>query len=425
MANLLSNIIRKQRQEIPVILKQASVERESKTKLTEALSSGLVKAVIGPRRSGKSSLVLQCLGGSNAAYLNFEDEALTFGFTAEEILEAFEGVYPGHEYIFFDEIQLFPDWEKLLNRLHRTGKNIIVTGSNSKLLSGELASSLTGRHLVFELLPFSFHEYLSAKGRNPDIREDYVNYLNSGGFPTVVLHEDNTGEFLRALWDSVILKDIVGRYKLRRPVELRNLLYIILQQMSAKVTSRSLERAVNKQISNVTINKFIGYAEQAYLCCLLQNYSFKPRERVNSEKKVYIFDNGFYTAHRSTPQADIGKLLENAVFTDLVRLGFEPNVDLFYYRSKSGYEVDFFILRNGRPYALCQAAFEASDITTFNRETRSLIAAGEELRIDKLYLLTADGVRRRNQIDDKLIETIPAWELNSAIASMDPSLPAS
>ncbi len=415
MVNLLSNIVKKQQQEIPVILRQATVERDSRTTLTKTLSSGLIKAVIGPRRSGKSSLVLQCLGGNKAAYLNFEDEALTFSFTADEVLEAFEEVYPGYEYIFFDEIQLFPDWEKLLNRLHRTGKNLIVSGSNSKLLSGELASSLTGRHLVLELLPFSFHEYLSARGGNPGTQEDYVNYLNSGGFPTVVLHEDNAGEFLRALWDSVILKDVVGRYKLRRPVELRNLLYVILQQMSAKVTSRSLERAVNKQLSNVTINKFIGYAKQAYLCSLLQNYSFKPRERVNSEKKVYVFDNGFYTAHRSTPQADIGRLLENAVFIDLVRLGFEPNVDLFYYRSKSGYEVDFFILRNGKPYALCQVAFEASDIATFNREMRSLIAAGNELNIDKLYFLTADGVRRSDLIDNKLIETIPAWELNSAI----------
>lgn len=417
MANLLSNIVGKQQQEIPAILKLASVERDSKEKLTKALSSGLIKAVIGPRRSGKSSLVLQCLGESNAAYLNFEDESLTFDFTAEEVMEAFEKVYPGYEHIFFDEIQLFPDWEKLLNRLHRTGRNIIVTGSNSKLLSGELASSLTGRHLVFELLPFSFHEYLSAKDGSNDIRENYVNYLNSGGFPTVVLHEDGSDEFLRALWDSVILKDIVGRYKLRRPVELRNLLYIILQQMSARATSRSLERAVNKQLSNVTINKFIGYAEQAYLCCLLQNYSFKPRERVNSEKKIYIFDNGFYTAHRSTPQADIGRLLENAVFIDLVRLGFKPNIDLFCYKSKSGYEVDFFMLRNGKPYALCQAAFETGDIATFNRETRSLIAASDELNIDKLYLLTADGVRRSDLIDDKLIETVPAWELNSVIVS--------
>ena len=424
MKDVLGNIIKKQKQEIPVILRQASVERDSKKKLMNALSSGLIKAVIGPRRSGKSSLVLQCLSGSNAAYLNFEDEALTFGFSAEEVLEAFDRVYPDHEYIFFDEIQMFPDWEKLLNRLHRSAKNIVVTGSNSKLLSGELASSLTGRHLVFELLPFSFHEYLLAKGKR-NVSDDYLKYLNSGGFPTVVLHEDNTGEFLRALWDSVILNDIVGRYKSRRPVELRNLLYLVLQQMSARVTSRSLERAVNKQLSNVTINKFIGYAEQAYLCCLLQNYSFKPRERVNSEKKVYIFDNGYYTAHRSTPQADIGKLLENAVFIDLVRSGFEPNVDLFYYRSRAGHEVDFFVLRNGRPYALFQAAFEATDITTFNRETRSLIAAGDELKIDKLYILTADGIRRSDLIDDKLIETIPAWELDSVIATKNLLLPAS
>lgn len=419
MTDLLSNIVRRQRQEVPVILGQASVERESKTRLTEALSSGLIKVVMGPRRAGKSSLILQCLRRENAAYLNFEDESLTFDFTAEEALAAFDEVYPGHEYIFFDEIQLFPDWEKLLNRLHRTGKNIIVSGSNSKLLSGELASSLTGRHLVFELLPFSFREYLSTKRESSDVRNDYLNYLNSGGFPTVVLHEEGSGEFLRALWDSVILKDIVGRHKIRRPIELKNLLYIVLQQMSGRATSRSLERAVNKQLTNVTINKFVSFAEQAYLCILLQNYSFKPRERVNSEKKVYIFDNGFYTAHRSTPQSDTGKLLENAVFVDLVRCGFKPNVDLFYYRTKSGYEVDFFTLRNGKPCALFQVAFEAADIETFNRETRSLIAAGDELNIDKLYLLTANGVSRRDTLDGKLIETLPAWELQSALADVE------
>jgi len=216
-------------------------------------------------------------------------------------------------------------------------------------------------------------------------------------------------EFLVTLWDAVVLKDLVQRYKIRRVAELKSLLHIVLSSMASRATSRSLSRAVNDQLTHSTVSKFLKWSEGAYLCAILSTYSFKARERVNSDKKLYLFDNGFYTAHKSSALTDYGKLLENYVFVQLCRASFIPSLSFFRAETKEGYEVDFFVPQHRDGPLLIQVAYSADAQRTKDRETRSLIKAAKSLGVKKLYLITCDRAEQRVEIDGCSIEVIPAW----------------
>lgn len=416
MSTLLSNIVSKQRAEIPSILAQAPIERTAARLLNNYLPHQLIKAIIGPRRAGKSSLVHQCLRGKRYAYFNFEDEELTFEVNGEELLESFAKQYPDYEYIFLDEVQLLARWEQFVNRLGRLGKNVIITGSNSKLLSGELASSLTGRYELIELFPFSFHEILVARQKEAS-PEEFLSYLNTGGFPMVALQRASPTLFLRTLWDAIILKDLVGRYRIRKIPELKSLLYLILQQMSCRTTMRALEKAMQGQLDVATINKFVAYAAHAYLCISLQNFSFKSRVRINSAKKIYLYDNGFYTAHKASG-ADLGKLLENQVCIELMRLGYKPNIDLYHYIAQPNHEVDFLVLHQGRPYSLIQVAYGVQSLATKDREMRALLTAARELSLTKLYLATMDNAEQVLEVEGHKILAVPVMRLGDIVGNV-------
>jgi len=408
MNDLLANLIRKQKSEILRISDQAYVERSIRSRLLDGLNGEAIKVIIGPRRAGKSSLAFQVLSGKRFAYFNFEDEGISFDFTAEEILECFESIFPDYQYILFDEIQLFPNWEHLVNRLQRLGKNLLITGSNSKLLSGELSSSLTGRYIEYQLLPFSYVEYLDAAKGVSGI-DSFLEYLKCGGFPSVVTQRISSNDFLVSLWDAVILKDLVQRYKIRRIAELKSLLHLVLTSMGARVSFRSLEKALNKQLSHTTISKYLAWAEGAYLCCALQNFSFKARERVNSERKIYIYDNGFYSAQKTSAASDYGRLLENFVFIDLCRRGLIPNLNLFSYQTANGYEVDFYTPPSSGKARLIQVSYSVGSAKTLDRETRALILASKELGVKDLYLITCDESVQVLEIGGCKIQVLPAW----------------
>jgi predicted AAA+ superfamily ATPase len=408
MNGLLANLIKKQKLEIPRIANQAYVERSLRTRLVEGLDSDVIKVIIGPRRAGKSSLAFQVLKGRRFAYFNFEDEGISFSFAAEEILECFDEIFPEYQYILFDEIQLFPNWEHLVNRLQRLGKNLIITGSNSKLLSRELGSSLTGRYLEYQLFPFSYREYLEAAKGVSGI-DSFLEYLRKGGFPAVATQRIPVNDFLVALWDAVILKDLVQRYKIRRIAELKSFLHLVLTSMGARVSFRSLEKALNKQLSHTTISKYLTWAEGAYLCCALQKFSFKARERVNSERKLYMYDNGFFSAQKPSASSDYGKLLENFVFIELCRSGLVPNLNLFSYQTANGHEVDFYTPPSSGKARLIQVSYSATSASTLDREIRALISASEELGVKDLYLITCDETEQVLEVSGCRIEILPAW----------------
>ena len=292
------------------------------------------------------------------------------------------------DYLFFDEIQNYPHWESFINKLHRRQYNLVITGSNSRLLSRELGSALTGRHLPFELLPFSFPEYLLSLGTGTSGEADaFRRYLQWGGFPEVVLGAAEPAAYLRALFDSIVLRDIVTRHRIRAAAAMHNLLNLLINNAASRFSARSLERALGT-LSIATVQKFIGYAREAYLVQDLQPYFFKPKVRINADRKIYALDNGLISAMSQPVTSDQSRLLENMVFVELVRRGFRPNLDLFYYRTRAGAEVDFLIRRGPENLELLQVTQSLSSLKTREREMRALRQAAGELGMPKLTVIT-------------------------------------
>ncbi|HCU24551.1 MAG TPA: hypothetical protein DF383_05995, partial [Deltaproteobacteria bacterium] len=375
--------------------------------LAKALSTSLIKVITGPRRAGKSTLAFQALADKNFAYLNFEDEALRDGKIAgDDLIEELRKVYGESDFIFFDEIQNFPHWESFLNKLHRRGHNLVITGSNSHLLSRELGSALTGRHLAFELLPFSFEEFLRALSQEgKPTPELFQRYLLWGGFPEVVLGNAEPAAYLRTLFDSVVLRDIVTRHRIRAATAIHDLLNLLLNNAAGRFSARSLERSLGS-LSTATIQKFIGYCREAYLICDLQPYFHKPRMRLKADRKLYVFDNGWISAKSQPTTSNGSRLLENLVFVELVRRGFQPNLDLFYYPTASGYEVDFLLRKGAKNLELIQVTQDLASLKLRERELRALRQGAQELKVQRLTIVTLDSEEKIHEADLE-IEVLP------------------
>lgn len=386
----LNTLIEAHRKERDLELRRTFVPRRLGDSLSKTLSSNLVKVITGPRRAGKSTLAFQALAGKRFAYLNFEDDALHGEITSDELIEALEAVYGKTEFLFFDEIQNYPQWESFINKLHRRGHNLVITGSNSRLLSRELGSALTGRHLSFELLPFSFEEFLLSFGtEKADSSERFQRYLVWGGFPEVVLANIEPSGYLRTLFDSVVLRDVVTRHRIRVTTAIHDLLGLLMNNAASRFSARSLERSLGT-LSTATIQKFIAYCREAYLVQDLQPYFFKPRMRIKADRKIYAFDNGFVSAKSQPVIPNSSRLLENLVFVELVRRGFKPNIDLFYYQTRAGAEVDFLLRHESRNLELLQVTQRLSSLKAREREIRALRQGAEELKLRKLTVITLD-----------------------------------
>lgn len=386
----LNNVVQAHKKERDATLRRVLLPRQMGCVLTKALSSGLVKVITGPRRSGKSTLAFQILAERKFAYLNFEDDALQNGISSDALVEAMNEVYGETDFIFFDEIQNFPQWESFINKLHRRGRNLVITGSNSRLLSREMGSALTGRHLSFELLPFSYSEFLSCqKWEKGGDGESFRTYLTWGGFPEVALGEAEPHGYLRTLFDSVVLRDIVTRHRIRSFTAIHDLLTLLINNATSRFSARSLERALGS-LSIATVQKFIAYFREAYLVQDLQPYFFKPRLRLKADRKIYAYDNGFISALSQPALSNDPRLLENLVFIELVRRGFKPNLDLFYYQTRAGTEVDFLLRDGSTNRELIQVTHTLSSFKTRERELRSLFHAAPELRVSKLTIVTLE-----------------------------------
>jgi len=409
MNDLLYNITLNQRNEIEALAKNQIYTRSQEAQLATTITSPLIKVLLGPRRAGKSTLALQVLKNRSFAYFNFEDENLPTKFSGEELVKALEKAYGKTDFLFFDEIQNFDRWEQFLNRLQRLGKNIIATGSNSKLLSEELASSLTGRHLSIEVLPLSFAEIYDIKknSASTDRTTLFDSYLHTGGFPEVILH-NAPAAYLDTLRDSIILNDISKRYKVRNIKGLRDVLSLLLSHMGTRYSGHSLRRALSNSLSITTILKFASYAQSAYLIQELVPYSLKTKIRLKADRKAYLIDNGYYTKKQVRIFDDNSRLLENFVYIELIRRGYKPNLDLFYYQTKNQFEVDFLLRRGHQNEELIQVCHSLSSSTTVERELRALGKASSELAVKKLTVLTYNQ-EERQVVDGMEVNIIPAW----------------
>ena len=206
--------------------------------------------------------------------------------------------------------------------------------------------------------------------------------------PQVVMKQVDSVEYLSTLWDSVVLKDVVRRHKVRNVAGLNDIYGLLLNAVSSKFNYDSLGRAQGNGISAPTIKKFMQYAREAYLLVELEQFHFSPRKRMKSDRKLYSYDNGFICAKRVAISQDHGRLLENLVFGELLRRGARPNVDLFYYVTSAGHEVDFIIRSTGVTQELIQVAWVMSEQKTRERELRALRTAARELNLSHVRILT-------------------------------------
>jgi predicted AAA+ superfamily ATPase len=380
-----------------------------------------VLVITGPRRAGKSILAITLFAGKNYGYLNFDDERLA-GFNSDDfnsVLEAFYDLNSSDvEYLIFDEIQNISNWELFINRLRRT-KKIIITGSNANLLSGELATHLTGRHLETILYPFSFREYLVARKieikkediystkKISKIKNQLQNYLDDGGFPETLLFGH---AMVNKIYDDVITKDILLHYGVRNKKALRELANYIVSNFGKDLNYRKLGNVF--AIKNVhTVKNYVEYLRKSFLIFILEKFSYKLKQQYITSKKVYGIDTGLVNSVAFQFSENSGRLMENAVLIDLMRRKnyFKLFTDVYYWSDFTNREVDFVIKKGAKIIQLIQVCQDLTNIETKEREIRALLLASKELRCNNLLIITANE-EKIEKIEGKKISYIPLWK---------------
>ncbi len=375
-------------------------------------SSALV--LKGLRRTGKSTLLKQLIiskFSDSFYYFNFDDDRV-FGFTVDDfqnLIETFIELFGRRKNVFFDEIQNVRGWELFINRMLREGYRVFITGSNSNLLSQELGTHLTGRHIDLELYPFSFQEYLRAKDLQKIVEGDYNTsaratlsaefnkYFLTGGMPEVVLSGE--AAILTHLINDVIQKDIVTRYSVRKPAEIKKILRFILANVSNETTYRGLTIATDSKSEN-TVKKYIQYLEETYIIFEVSRYDKKLRRRDKNPKKFYCIDNGIIINNVPTFIENKGGLLENMVAINLKRMQKE----FYFFRDKDQSEADFVIPSERQIIQVCYELNEQNR----KREIKGLVRARREINAEKFLIITLNQ-EESIKLDGLTIDVEPIW----------------
>lgn len=383
------------------------------------LDSRLAQVVIGVRRSGKSTLCFNALEKSNVtyAYVNFDDENL-YDLTVKDmnnVLQVLYGIYGNFTHLFLDEIQNIDGWHLFVNRVLRKGIHILLTGSNSKLLSGELASHLTGRHHTIELLPFSFYDWCNYNGiattplstKNMGfISAAFDKYLRQGGFPEL-LNERNQTSYIDALFHSIITQDIQKRFKVKYIDTLVRLAAHLLNIAPAIVVKEKLQYLFGFK-SHHTLGNYLSYLSQTYLLCRVSKFSVKSRERAVAEK-VYAIDVAFMNKRENAFAGDnLGWRLETIVYLELRRRITSEEDDIYYFNNGNT-EADFIVCNGNKAVGIYQVAYDIDNPKTRRREINGAVAAAKHSRCNNVYMLT-DHHSETIVHDGITIKTMPVWE---------------
>lgn len=380
--------------------------------LEKMLQSGQIMLITGARRSGKSFLMRQLakkitengIDKNQILMVNFEDPRFVDLNTdlLEQIFETYqEFLKPkAKPYIFLDEAQEIAGWEKWARTMHELGKaSIVVSGSNAKLLSRELATVLTGRHLDLTVFPLSFEEFLKFKnisvkneldlaGKDIKIKSLLGEYLENGSFPKVAVDGEKE-KILLTYFDDILNKDLIRRYKIRKGEKLKSLIKFYLSNISSPVTFSSSGKFL--EISTDTAEKFSSYLENAYLVFFLKRFSYTVKEQERSPRKVYAIDTGLANTVGFRLSNNWGKLAENAVFLHLKRKAMlNPDLELYYWKDERHNEADFAVKEKTAIKKIIQVCWNIDDPKTKKREINSLVKAMENLKVGSGLIITED-----------------------------------
>ena len=392
----MKNIVLKQRAERDDLASRPYYFRKHIQDVAPYLETNVIKLITGPRRAGKSVYALQILSGKNYAYLNFDDTQLLGAFNEDAVMQALAEVYPGYEYLLLDEVQNLDSWDAWVSKLYRRGVNLVITGSNANLLSSEMSTLLTGRYVEIQILPFSLEETLKYREApvNAELPDEKAklfiemdDYLKKGGYPEIVKNREIEQAYLTALFDSIILKDVAQRHKIRKITELYDLADYLISNYSNPLSYNEIAEELSLG-SVTTVKKFCGYLAEPYLFFYLPRFNNKLKEMKKAPRKVYVVDNGLIYTRSFELSSNNGRQLENMVFIELLRRGYDLKKSLFYYRTSNDKEVDF-VIRDGRKVtSLIQVSYDISKTKTRERELDALVKASEELKCDNLMLIT-------------------------------------
>jgi len=396
--------------------------------LARLARTGQVVAVMGVRRSGKSTIMLQHIkrliesgtDPKNILYVNFED--LRFGETDLALLNKIWDIYLEHvlpsakPFVFLDEIHKVAGWERFARTMHELGKaQVFVSGSNTGLMSGRLASVLTGRHLDLSVSPLDFGEFLLFRGihaaesaglaaQRHKIRSLFNEYLEHGGFPLVCLSEAKK-EILSQYFEDIINKDIVENYRVSNVQKLRSLSKFYLSNAARRVSFNGIARSFHISLS--TVERYSHYMQEAYLLHFIKKFSPSVKEQERTMGVVYVADNGIMNVLGFKLSEDLGWACQNTVANHLIRKHGGGNI--FYWAGVSGEEVDFVVKDGEKVGSLIQVCYDIGSPKTKDREMKALIKAGKELRCSRLFVLS-DSYEGEENIGRTKIVFKPLWK---------------
>lgn len=429
MKNILKNIISN--------FHATDLKTSYRRKIELPITTGIIVSVVGVRRSGKTYLLYETIkklldkgiSKNNILYINFEDERLNLQQAdLDIILQAYMELYPQHQledcYFFFDEIQNIKGWEKFVRRVFDTiSTNIYVTGSNSKLLSSEIATELRGRTISYTVYPLCFLEFLDFNQLVPNFYETkqkiklltcYDNFLNYGGFPEIYnLDPELKIKKLQDYFNSIIYKDLIERYNISNPTILKYFIKKILEQITKPISVNKIHndiKSMGYKISNNVLYEYLDHVKATFTAIIINKFDFSEIKQVKSEKKAYSIDNGILTALDFSFSENKGKLLENMIALELLK----HDKELAYY--KNIVECDF-IIKQKNKFLPIQCSFSLQNDATKKREFKGLISACEYLNVKKGIIVTYDEefLEKINEIEIKIV---PAYKFMLEISSL-------
>ncbi|MBU0764750.1 MAG: ATP-binding protein [Bacteroidetes bacterium] len=400
-------------------------ERQTRA-LKFPVDSNKIITVKGPRRSGKTSLFYSTINElkkihnpSQIVYINFDDDRLhPIDITdCRLFIDAYYELFPSNKeqnvYFFFDEIQNVKSWEKFVRRIYDTEKcKIFLTGSSSKLLSHEIATSLRGRTISYSLLPLSFDEYLHfhqvevnihSSSKVAVVRNLFGSYLQTGGFPELFIEKDLKEKILREYIDMIIYKDLIERYNISNLFLIKYLIRYCLTNISTLISINRLYNSLKSQgikVSKNTLYEYFTLLEESMIIYQVPLFteSFSVQQR--NPKKIYSVDIGLKRA--VSFDRDIGRIYENIVFNHIQQFTEE----VFYYNNKQ--EVDF-IYRGNNRLNIINVSYDIEDRRTRQREVQGLVGAMNDIDTSEATLIT-DFREEIIEQDKKVIKIVPLWK---------------
>lgn len=383
------------------------------------LDSSLAQVVIGVRRSGKSTLCYNKLEAAkvNYAYVNFDDENL-YGLDIKDmnnVLQVLYSIYGDFTHLFLDEIQNIEGWHLFVNRMLRKGIHVLLTGSNSKLLSGELASHLTGRHHTIELLPFSFKDWCNYNNvptsplttKNTGLLMGaFSKYMEQGGFPELLTERNHTS-YIDSLFHNIITQDIQNRFNIKYTDSLERMAAHLLNTVPTIIVKDKLQALFGFK-SHHTLGNYLSYLVQTYLICTVSKYSAKSKERSVAEK-AYAIDVAFMNKRENALAGkNLGWRLETIVYLELRRRIKTEEEDIYYFNNGNT-EADFMVCDGNTVKSIYQVAYDINNPKTRRREINGAATAAKRTRCDNVYILTDHQTETIIHGNVK-IKVMPVWE---------------